>query len=149
MNHDRKPNFRAEKVPACFAPPITADLLDRYAELAAAAPPAVRDAMNELAAMVRLFLETPRSTRPGKVLPMMAMKNGVLITTATAVPLEDAEVDRMWEAVPWDHQLNAMGVLFDSIDNATKRELRDAAVHLLWYGRELVRDREPMTNDRL
>jgi hypothetical protein len=38
-----------------------------------------------------------------------------------------------------------MGRAFDSLEGSE----RDAAYHLLWFARELTRDREPCTSDKL
>ena len=64
------------------------------------------------------------------------------------VPLEEAEVERIFDVVPWDHELDAIQSLFDGIP-PEKRDLRNAAFHLLWFGKELVKDREPMTIDTI
>lgn len=145
---DRKPNFR-KGVPACFAPPITTDNLATYKALAATAPAPIADGMRELIEMVETFQQTPASSRRSQSVPLNAVKDGQQITSAPCTPLEDVEVERIWDLVPWDHELDAMGRLFEELDNNSQRPLRDAAFHLLWYGRELVRDREPMTNDTL
>lgn len=145
---DKTPNFQ-KGVPACFAPPIDSAKLDEYEKLASQATGPVADSIGQLIAMVRLFLETPKSTRPAETVHLRAVRDGKTITSASCIPLEDAEVERIWDAVPWEHELDAMGQLFESISNETHKPLRDAAYHLLWYGRELTRDREPMTVEML
>jgi len=141
----RKPNFR-KGVPACFAPPLTAEKLVEFRELKKQADAPVADAMEELIVMVETFLKTGKSKRDPEVVPMLARKDGKTITKAECVPLEDKEVERIWDVVPWEHEINAMADLFESLPNG---DLRNAAFHLIWYARELVRDREPMTNDTL
>jgi hypothetical protein len=144
VSNERKPNFKKGH-PGCFAPPITPDLLVKYEGLAKSAPEPIADAMRQLGAMVRKFLETPKSPLPAQVVPMMAVKDGKTITACRCHPLPDAEVERIWDDVPWEDELNTMGERFDTISPSANKDLRDAAFHLLWYGRELIRDREPMT----
>jgi hypothetical protein len=64
------------------------------------------------------------------------------------VPLHPAEVERIWDHVPWDHELDGIQRLFDAIP-ASQKDLRNAAFHLLWYAKELAHDREPITQDKL
>lgn len=146
-------------VPGCFSPPLTDELLLEYRSLIATAAEPVRGAARQLLAMADAFLETPRSTERPEILPMVAMKDGQVITKAECRPLEDAEVERMWDLVPWkdeaarnrhgafdDDHCDQYGELFEGLPAG---DLRNAAFHLLWYARELARDREPMTNDLL
>jgi hypothetical protein len=124
-----------------FAPPIDAAAVSRYRALADhAGNPATTEYMRKLCDMVDLFHATPASKRPGKPHPS---GRGVI------TPLEAAEVDRIFEAVPWPHELDMMGVVFEQLDPISQRDVRNAAFHLLWYGRELCLDREPITTDRL
>lgn len=141
-----------------FAPPLTQEKLDRYRELIdiAKGPEvwsyindpkdrdmlqhAVPDYMKRLADMVELFWETPES----KLTPR-PHATGI----GQIIDLEDAEKERMWDAIPYDHELDLYSVIFEKISHAEQPELRNAAFHLLWFGRELDLDREPMTNDKL
>lgn len=146
---DRKPNFQ-RGVPACFAPEITKEKLAEYEKLIETqAKGQIAEEMTKLAGMVKKFLETPASKTKAQVVPMMAVKDGKEISSAKCVPLEDKEVERMWDEVPYDDECDRLGVLFDKISNASNKPLRDAAFHLLWYARELTRDREPMTQETL
>jgi endonuclease III len=120
-----------------FAPPLSQEKLAAYKVLASNAPPRIKDAMNELIVMVSKFKETPDSTLSAQLHPSGA---------AMVVPLEKQEVDRIWDFVPWDDELATMNKVFESIP---KGELRNAAYHLLWFGRELCNDREPLTTDKL
>lgn len=135
--------------PACFAPALTREHLARYAELAAGAEERAADAMRQLIRMVELFLETPASTLPGETLRVSAKHGERVISQVQAVPLEAAEIKRMWDAVPWSEELDAFDTIFDRIDPLRDAELRNAAYHLLWYGRELTIDREPMVLERI
>lgn len=148
-----KPN--PKRGPACFAPPLDDEKIARYKSLASEADAQVQDSMNALIVMVEKFRETPDSKLDGVPLeteytrsPFMGA-DGKPKPPPKIVPLEQAEVNRLWDFVPWPHELEAMGNLFETIPNASHKETRDAAFHLLWFGRELVLDREPMTNDKL
>lgn len=125
----------------CFAPPLTEERLAAYKGLIDALPASpLKDAMGECHACCAKWWELPESTGGGK--PHPAGK-GVI------VPLEAAHSKALWDHIPWDEQLAMFGGLFDTIDNATQKPLRDAAFHLLWHCAELAKDREPMTNDKL
>ncbi len=90
--------------------------------------------------MLEVFWQTPESKQPGDPHPC---------GRGTIIPLEDAEIQRIWDVVPWAEELDLYGRLFDRIDPVATRDLRKAAFHLLWYGRELCADREPITSDKL
>lgn len=134
----------AAKIPShvggSFAPPLDEAGLVDYERLAKAAEPVVRDVMTTLIKMVRTFQETPKSKVKGQPHPS---GRGMI------VPLEPEEVKRIDQAVPWKHELDAMGGVFEAIDPVREKALRNAAFHLLWYGYELTNDREPPTSDTL
>lgn len=123
-----------------FAPPITAEKLDSYRLLADEEGGEIGSEMKKLCEMVEVFFQTPSSTLPGTPHPL---------GRGTIVPLEEAEIKRIWDYVPWPRECDSLGDLFLTISHETKRELRNAANHLLWYARELAADREPITNDKL
>jgi hypothetical protein len=131
---------RAPRIGGSFAPPLDATKVVAYRRLADSAPPQIREAVHKLADMAVLFQETPRSSLPGAPHPV---GRGVI------VPLEKAEVERIWDAVPWAEEIEMYAALFDKIDPVTAKSLRDAAYHLLWFAVELEKDREPITNDML
>jgi hypothetical protein len=79
-----------------FAPPLPAAKLKEYAALARSAPPPVKDAVLKLCEMVEIFQETPKSKKRGT--PHPAGKGFI-------VPLEEDEVKRIWDHVPWDGQV--------------------------------------------
>lgn len=120
-----------------FAPPLNQQKLDRFKQLASDAGAQTGEYMTTLIAMVEKFLETGASSSPGKPHP-----SGV----GRIIPLDDAEKTRIWDSVPWREELEMMSAVFDQLP---KGETRNAAFHLLWYGRELNSDREPITNDNL
>ena len=125
-----------QQVGGSFAPPITAELLAKYQTLAGATTPQVKDAMLRLCTMVEVFHRTPESKLEGT--PHDSGKGVV-------VPLEEVEIKRIWDYVPWDYECDAIGVVFDVLTG----DVRNAAYHLLWYARELAMDREPITTDKL
>lgn len=125
-----------------FAPPLPASKLAAYEALATALPlgPA-RDGMLSLVAMKKKFDETGPSGRAPTIHPATR--------TPIVTPLEEAEVRRIWDHVPWPAECDMLGKVFDALDPVTQRDVRNAAFHLLWFARELTLDREPITNDKL
>lgn len=126
------------RIGGSFAPPLDADKLAAYRQAAETADAPTKDAMLALVNMVECFQQTAPSRQPGTPHPS---GRGVI------VPLEADEVARIWDLVPWDHELDAMAGLFDRLDGNSP--LRTPAFHLLWYARELAKDREPITCDRI
>lgn len=119
-----------------FAPPIDSQKLDQYEALAQDADRRVKEYMLDLVKMLRVFWETGESEES----PQKATL-GHMIT-----PLEDQEIERIWDVVPWPEECDVIGTVFDQLPNG---ELRNAAYHLLWYARELAADREPTTSDKV
>ena len=138
----------APRIGGSFAPPLTATKVKEYRKLAESARPGVKAEVLKLCDLYDLFHQTPASTAKGSPHPS---------GRGTITPLAAAEVKRIWDAVPWndavpgDHanEVEALARLFDGIDPAAHKPLRDAAFHLLWYAAELANDREPLTADRL
>lgn len=131
-----------------FAPPLDAERVRAYRELADDASPEVRQAMNQLCEMVSAHQRLTRSKRSGTPHPS---------GRGMHVPLEGETIKALWDLVPWPdeapgehaNEVAQLSALFDGIDAAKYKPLRDAAFHLLWYAVELARDREPMTTDKL
>ena len=121
-----------------MAPPIDAAKLAAYTKMIKDAPEQVQDAMTTLLDMADLYLKGPAAKAAGKARGT-PHPSGV----GNVVPLEDAEVKRLWDAVPWDEELQMFAAVFDRIDPVAEKDLRNAAFHLLWLGRELFLDREP------
>jgi len=115
-----------------FAPPIGDEKLARCREIAETAAAEMKEPLLKLVKMLEVFFETP-STSSEKLSP--------------------EECARIWEYVPWEHELQGIQKLFDTLPNGPKGspewKLRDAAFHLLWYAYHLTKDLEPMTTDRL
>lgn len=150
---------RAKNTPrigGSFAPPLTEQNLVSYRELADRAPEQVKLEMHKLCDMVETFYLTPKSTLQGTPHPVgnVKGKNGRVVTPMI-VPLQDEEVERMWNLVPWNDEVSGehinecevLSKLFDGIHPQENKALRDAAFHLLWYAVELANDREPITNN--
>lgn len=152
-----------------FAPPLDKDKIARYRQLAKSADDLrVRDAMLPLCEMCSVFFQTPRSKRAAHTHPVGEFidMEGNKRTAPAIVPLEEKEIERIWNHVPWDYECDALGTLFETLWTGMEermvngilqmvlvdphaRDLRNAAFHLLWFARELTRDREPLTNDML
>lgn len=125
------------RVGGSFAPPIDDEKLAQYEATAkACSDRKCSSYMLDLVKMLKTFRQTPASQQASRPHP-----SGV----GTITQLEDAEVERIWDVVPWPEECDVMGKAFDSLQG----DERQAAYHLLWFGRELAADREPLTNDRL
>lgn len=128
-----------------FAPPLDAAKLEEYRALAAEASPEVGEAMNSLIKMMESFHDRPAPKKGERAPAGIPHPSGL----GLMVKLPDAEVKRLWDVVPWEHEVEMYKQLFDTIDPAGKKALRDAAFHLAWYARELTIDRVPLTKDQL
>lgn len=145
-----------------FAPPLSDAKLTEYEALAKQCEDRkAAGYMADLCKMLRVFRETPESPEKPRKHPVI----GVMI------PLQEAEVQRIWDHVPWAEECDLMGAAFDKLqagecaENARRLEvaklsggdkpelldtsMRNAAFHLLWFARELEQDREPCTCDKL
>lgn len=128
------------RIGGSFAPPITPVKMEAYKTLFDIAEPAVKEVGTKLLNMVEVFNQTPRSSLEGSKHPVKGM----------ITPLEEAEIKRIWDYVPWDWEIAAYNLLFDKIPSSgASKPLRDAAFHLLWFATELEKNREPITNDQL
>ena len=126
----------------CLAPPLSDEKLAAYADLATGQPDGpVRDAMCCLLDCVKIWWELPESTEAST--PHLAGKGRI-------VPLTADLKAKLFDAIPWDHELAGIQTLFDALPNdpGPAKQLRDAAFHLLWHVKELNRDREPITLDK-
>lgn len=140
-----------------FAPPLSDELLAKYKAMCGALPDEspVRDAMAKLLRCCGVWWELPEpngtASRPHQ--------SGV----GTVVDMHDDHKKALWDHIPWSHrslpkndkgepvkgELDHIQELFDTIDPASAKDLRDAVHHLLWHVVELDLDREPLTKDRL
>ena len=127
----------AQRLGGSFAPQITDDKLEEYRQLAGNVhDQRCSEYMIQLVEMLDMFNETPESSLPGTKHPLAGM----------VVPLEDAEIKRIWDKVPYMEECDLIGKAFDILPPG---EQRHAAYHLLLYARELTLDREPMTQERV
>lgn len=134
---------------ACFAPPLTDELLANYETLVATLPAEraeLKDAMQQCLACVKAWWELPASTRTDG--ETFDIRHRGEKRKYTVTPLESEQVQRLWDVTPWMRELVAIEPLFDALPLAEK-ELRDAACHLLWHAKEITLDREPLTSDKL
>lgn len=133
---------RPQRFGGTFAPPLTDDLLDQYGSLVASLPAKseVRDALSSLLGCCRAWWAEPESTGGSRAHP----SGRGLITD-----LDKDIQERLFDAIPWQAELEHYKVLLDGIDAVAQPVLRNAAFHLLWHAQELCLDREPMTSDKL
>jgi hypothetical protein len=130
------------RIGGSFAPPLTDELLVHYEAMLSTLDPKsqLADAFKICLNCCKQWWEQPESVGPGKPHP---------VGVGTIVDLDAPIAAALWEHIPWDDELNVMGQVFEKIDPIAQRELRNAAHHLLWHAKELVRDREPLTADKL
>lgn len=125
-----------------FAPPLTDESMAAYKSLIDAQPPsAVKDAMATLHNCCGVWWNLPESN--GTATQKHPVGVGLI------VKLHDDHAKALEPNIPWDHELDAIQALFETIPNETQKPLRDAAFHLLWHVKELSLGREPLTNDKL
>lgn len=126
----------------CLAPPLSDDKLAAYVNLATSQPDGpVRDAVCALLDCVKFWWELPESTLEGVSHPSGRGKS---------IPLTDELKAKLFDLIPWDHELDGIQALLDKLPSeGNAAELRNAAFHLLWHVKELARDREPITLDKV
>lgn len=130
----------AQFIGGSFAPPLSDEALVRYRELAEALEPSPhRDAMLACCKCCQHWWDLPESDVAGRAHPLRGM----------IVDLTPELKAALYDDIPWDHELDAYSKLFEEFHPVTQKELRDAAHHLLWHVRELNKDREPLTTDKL
>lgn len=124
-----------------FPPPLTDEKLSEYRTLAESEPASpVRDAILTLLKCCENWWNLSESTTQ----VIRKHSSGV----GSIVPLSKENMAALDNDIPWGHELESIQGLFDGIDPA-KKELRNAAFHLLWHVKELYLDREPITADKL
>lgn len=145
-----------EKVPrgalpvACFAPPLSDELLAQYKTLIDIVPnEELRDALLSCYNCVMAWWNLPESKRNDGL--WFEIKHKDEEKRLKVIPLEDEQIKQLWDATPWMRELNLLSTpqddgLFDKIKGTN---LRNAAFHLLWYAKEISLDREPITEERL
>lgn len=131
-----------EWAPACIADAITLDKLNVYRDLLKKAlSPRLYEYAYKLLSMVERFLETPESSQP---LQKIRVDLGTELAALPAKALDPEEYERMFDYVPWEDEIEMMSQAFEALPTG---DVRNACFHLIWYARELTRDREPMTKE--
>jgi hypothetical protein len=128
-----------------FAPALDDKKLAEYRKLADKASPAVGEAMKSLIKMMETFHSRPKAKDAAKATNSRPHPSGMGMITG----LPDEEVKRIWDVVPWQHEVDMYKQLFESIPADSEKAIRDAAFHLVWVAQELTIDREPLTADNL
>jgi hypothetical protein len=118
-----------QRLGGSFAPPLTDNLLAQYRALIDGLDPKsrVRDALEQLYRCVAQWWALPDSKRKGRKHP---------VGVGVIVDLEEEHAQALWDAIPWDHELDEMARLFDEIEReACARNSRQIEA---WHGQ--VRD---------
>jgi hypothetical protein len=124
-------------------PPLSDETIQSYSDIAASQPAGpVRDAMHAMLECVKQWWELPVS--PGDGTPHPCGRGRI-------VPLTDDIKAKLFDAIPWDHELHAIHALFSAMPDEPREawELKRVAHHILYHVFELAKDREPITNDKL
>ena len=150
---------------ACFAPLLTDELLAKYKSMIAALVVGpVKDAMLSCLVCVEAWWELPESNLSHE--RRVTFQGG---RTIDVVPLEKEHIESLDAVTPWSYELDAAETLFNTMSTGFGPEipatttspakntiadqvafdLHTAAFHLLWHAKEITRDREPMTMDKL
>ena len=129
------------RIGGSFAPPLSDEKLAAYeAMINGMAESPLKTALQTCLTCVKQWWDLPESTGNGRPHP---------VGIGYIVDLDEAVKQSLWDAIPWQHEIEAMQRLFDAIPADTERDLRNIAFHLLWHVKELDLDREPLTNDKL
>lgn len=126
-----------------FAPPLSDELLDSYADLIGDLDHAsqLHDILTKLFACACKWWEMPDS----KGTEVRNHPSGV----GVIVPLEDKYKADLFDLIPWKEELEVYQRKLDEIDPVSQKDLRNAAFHLLWHVKELEMDREPLTAEKI
>lgn len=104
-----------------FAPPLSDETLAAYKTLAEELPvdSPTRDAMLKLHACCSQWWELPEST--GTITQARKHASGV----GNIIDLDDEHKKALWEAIPWEHELEAYKKLFNKLElDAENRNIR-------------------------
>lgn len=128
-----------QRIGGSFAPPLPAEKLVEYRQtIETHAADDIKQALLGLCDMVQTFQQTPESSAPKAKHP---------VGVGFVQPLDESEIKRIWDLVPWDWECAALETQFNKL--AVDSPLRTPAFHLLWFAKELTKDRQPCTNDKL
>lgn len=168
--------LKTDRLPvACFAPPLTDELLAKYRADTDALPIGpVKDICNECLLGIEAWYRLPESTQ--EAIERFRIKHKGVDQTFSVIPLEHEHVNLLWDLIPWDYELDAMERVLDNLPDGTQEytevvsvdgtgktatrsavrivdqaafDLKKMSRHLIWYARELCLDREPLTHDKL
>jgi len=156
---------------ACFAPELTdADVAAYEAAITAMPVSEAKDYMLRCLNCVKAWWDLPVSSRQD--VERYNITHGGAAKTFAVIPLETGQVTAIWDATPYSSECAAMATtllelptgtisegLQDKVctDGLTRKiekitivdqaayDLRNMAMHLLWYATELSNDREPIT----
>jgi hypothetical protein len=142
--------LKIDKFPTvCFAPPLSDGKIADYEIIVSKLKnedPQLHGAMQSLLDCVKQWWALPDSKRSDG--DKFRLKHQGKDITVHFAPLEEDHQKKLFDAIPWDYELDAIQGLFDRIP-AENKKVRDCAFHLLWFTRELCRDVEPVTQDKL
>lgn len=103
---------------ACFAPPLTDELIAKYRAVADSIPDArgdVRDAMRQCLKAVELWWSLPNSAGSPRDKSLEVVHRGKDAVVKLTSFTEDL-VAKMWDAVPWPHEIDGMRDLFLGVE---------------------------------
>ncbi len=106
---------------ACFAPPLTDELLARYESLIAGLSPEqaeLQDALRQCLACVKAWWELPASGRKDGERFDIGHRGEKSSFRVTA--LESEHVTRLWDVTPWMRELLALEELFSALPTGTR-----------------------------
>ena len=149
-----------------YAPPLPKERLVEYKKyIETSFPGHLKEAFLGFVKMLEVFYETPESKKPVKP-DRLGLK--------TDIDLEDAEIKRIWDYVPYPHELVGLRAEIrnlsessEDLDNAKRNEeakakglpglrphsswnltVKYVGGHLLWFASRLSKDKQPYTNDK-
>lgn len=102
-----------ERIGGSFAPPLSDELLARYKSLRDRLEPVYRDALSTLLACVELWWELPESTGGGRPHP---------VGRGFIVDLDDEIKQKLWDSIPWGHELDALQSLLENLQSSEAAE---------------------------
>ncbi len=134
---------------ACIAPPLTDEILATYRTIIDSVPERtpLRDALEALYKCATAWWGVPVSKMREK-----RLATGTDLTQGPDVRFQKLDTETMealYDHIPWMEEILGYEALFEQVSDATDKELRDCAFHLVWHAKELTLDREPITLDRI
>lgn len=153
---------KAIKIPACFAPPLSDELLAKYRALIDDVPAGpLRAALDTCYQAAEAWWNAPESAKEEvkkikldcyrKVVGEDGKETVEKSTKTLSYQAMDQEIiAQLFDAVPWDWEMKGIYAVTDeAFDGQPETELKTAAYHLRWFAHELSKDREPCTMERI